>query len=133
MTTITVFLPKKALEALRKRAEEEGRPPEEVASEAKELLARGDFVQASEKARGAAAQAVKAVAARKGRVLRSHRFVTSLVERLGDEELRRLWSAAGELHRNFYEAWLPLALVKGYVEDVDTFTVRLREVERLNS
>jgi len=126
-------LPKKALEALRKRAEEEGRPPEEVASEAKELLARGDFVQASEKARGAAAQAVKAVAARKGRVLRSHRFVTSLVERLGDEELRRLWSAAGELHRNFYEAWLPPALVKGYVEDVDTFTVRLREVERLNS
>jgi len=126
-------LPKKAPEALRKRAEEEGRPPEEVASEAKELLARGDFVQASEKARGAAAQAVKAVAARKGRVLRSHRFVTSLVERLGDEELRRLWSAAGELHRNFYEAWLPLALVKGYVEDVDTFTVRLREVERLNS
>ncbi|RLI39750.1 hypothetical protein DRO60_00370 [Candidatus Bathyarchaeota archaeon] len=126
-------MPKKALEALRKRAEEEGRPPEEVASEAKELLARGDFVQASEKARGAAAQAVKAVAARKGRVLRSHRFVTSLVERLGDEELRRLWSAAGELHRNFYEAWLPPALVKGYVEDVDTFTVRLREVERLNS
>ena len=165
MTTITVFLPKKALEALRKRAEEEGRPLEEVASEAvlaqlnaddpatraelhwelcekylreaKEFLAKGDFVQASEKAWGAAAQAVKAVAAREGRVLRSHRelhlFVASLVGRLGDEELRRLWSAAGELHRNFYEAWLPPALVKGYVKDVDTFTAKLREVERLNS
>jgi len=40
--------------------------------EAEELLARGDYVQASEKAWGAAAQMVKAVAAKKGKELKSH-------------------------------------------------------------
>jgi hypothetical protein len=40
--------------------------PERYLGEAEELLARGDYVQASEKAWGAAAQIVKAVAAREG-------------------------------------------------------------------
>ena len=160
MTTITIFLPRKALEVLRKKAEEEERPPEEVASEAvlaqlnaddpatraelhwelcekylreaKELLAKGDFMQASEKAWGAAAQAVKAVAAREGRVLRSHRelhgFLMELRMRTGDEELRRLWHAANELHRNFYEAWLPSEMVAEAVSDVEELVSKLRHI-----
>ena len=46
---------------------------EKFLKEVEELLARGDFVQASEKAWGAASQIVKAVAARRGVELRSHR------------------------------------------------------------
>ncbi len=45
---------------------------EKFLREAEELLAKGDYVQASEKAWGAAAQIVKAVAAKKGKELRSH-------------------------------------------------------------
>ncbi len=60
--------------------------------EAEELLARGDYVQASEKAWGAAAQMVKAVAAKKGKELKSHgdlwRFVLEVAGE--NDELRRL-------------------------------------------
>lgn len=55
---------------------------EKLLREAEELLARGDYVQASEKAWGAAAQMVKAVAAKAGKELRSHgdlwRFVSEI-------------------------------------------------------
>jgi len=44
---------------------------EKFLREAEELLARGDYLQASEKAWGAAAQIVKAVAAKKGKELKS--------------------------------------------------------------
>ena len=51
------------------------------------MLARGDYVQASGKAWGAAAQMVKAVAAREGRELRSHAelwgYMDKLAERAG--------------------------------------------------
>jgi hypothetical protein len=55
---------------------------EKFLREAEELLARGDYLQASEKAWGAAAQIVKAVAAKAGKELRSHgdlwRFVSEI-------------------------------------------------------
>jgi hypothetical protein len=43
---------------------------EKFLSEAEEFLARGDYVQASEKGWGAATQIVKALAAKEGRELR---------------------------------------------------------------
>jgi hypothetical protein len=96
------------------------------------FLAKGDHVQASEKAWGAASQMVKAVAAKEGRKLESHRelheYLVSIIGRTGDAELRKAWSAAGELHRNFYEAWLPSELVKGYVEDVKELINKLRKL-----
>ena len=61
--------------------------------EAEELLTRGDYLQASEKAWGAAAQMVKAVAAKRGKELKSHgelwRFVLEVAGE--NDELRRLW------------------------------------------
>ncbi len=54
------------------RAEFHRNLAERFLREAEELLARGDYVQASEKAWGAAAQIVKAVAAKKGKELKSH-------------------------------------------------------------
>jgi len=98
--------------------------------EAEELLAKGDYVQASEKAWGAAAQIVKAVAAKAGKELKSHgelwRFVNEIAG--GDRELRRLWRTANSLHQNFYEGWMPPEDVKYAVEDVKQFIERLKKM-----
>jgi hypothetical protein len=103
---------------------------EKYLKEAEDFLAKGDYVQASEKAWGAAAQMVKAVAAREGRVLRSHRelheYVAELSKKMGDREVIRLWLAASSLRQNFYENRLPGEAVKSAVEDVKVFVEKLR-------
>jgi hypothetical protein len=105
---------------------------EKYMNEAEDFLKKGDYVQASERAWGAAAQAVKALAAKDEREIRSHRelqeYAASIIEK--DAELRKGWSAAGELHRNFYEAWLPPKLVRGYIEDVKEFLSRIKRLQR---
>jgi hypothetical protein len=105
---------------------------EKYLSEAEDYMSKKDYIQASEKAWSAAAQIIKALAAREGRDLRSHKelheYLAYTVRKVGDIELRRTWSAAGELHRNFYEAWLPPELVNGYFEDVKEFVNRLRKL-----
>jgi HEPN domain-containing protein len=103
---------------------------EKFLREAEELLARGDYVQASEKAWGAAAQIVKAAAAKAEKELRSHgdlwRFVSEIAGE--DRELRRLWSRANSLHQNFYEGWTPPEDVKYAVEDVKQFVEQLKRM-----
>ncbi len=112
------------------RAEFHRNLAERFLREAEELLAKGDYVQASEKAWGAAAQIVKAVAAKKGKELKSHgdlwRFVSEIAGE--DRELRRLWSRANSLHQNFYEGWMPPEDVKYAVEDVKQFVERLKRM-----
>jgi hypothetical protein len=54
---------------------------EKFLQEAEELLAKGDYLQASEKAWGAAAQIVKAVAAKAGKELKSHGDLWQFVSR----------------------------------------------------
>ena len=157
---ITIALPRKVLEVLERRSAAEGRAVEEFVSdavlerlgiadpevraelhlklcekyirEAEELLAKKEYAQASEKAWGAAAQMVKAVAAREGRELRSHaalwEYVDELAERLGDVELRRLWRTANALHQNFYENWMPPREVELSVKDVKALLEKLRSV-----
>lgn len=79
------------------------------------LLEKGDYVQASEKFWGAAAEAVKAIAASRGVDIRSHgelyRFVTTLSKEANDIELLRYFSLAAALHQNFYENWLTSEMV----------------------
>jgi len=105
---------------------------EKYLSEAEDYMSKKDYIQASEKAWGAAAQIIKALATREGRDLRSHKelheYLAYTVKKVGDIELRRIWSAAGELHRNFYEALLPPELVNGYFEDVKEFVNKLRKL-----
>lgn len=104
---------------------------EKYLGEARGFLAKGDPVQASEKAWGAASQAVKALAAKEGRELRSHRelweYVAKLRERLRKPEVSALWSRANVLHVNFYEDWMPLSEVELAVRDVEEFVGRLKE------
>jgi HEPN domain-containing protein len=109
---------------------------ERLLAEAEELVTRGDYVQASEKAWGAVAHVVKALAAREGRELRSYRdlwvYVDDLSERLSDRELRLLWRTANSLHQNFYENWMPPRDVKYAVEDVKRLTEKLKRLTTSN-
>ena len=107
---------------------------EKYAREMDEFLEKGDYVQASEKAWGAALQILKAVASKRGKELKSHgelhKFVSELREETGDQELRRLWQVATSLHQNFYENWLPEGIVRESIEDVKRFVEKLRELCR---
>lgn len=99
--------------------------------EAEALLNNGDYVQASEKLWGAAAEIVKAVAAKRGVEIKSHGelygFVATLKEELDEPGLSRLFSLAAALHQNFYENWLPAETVKDHAEAVRRLLERLRK------
>ena len=75
--------------------------------QAQEEFEKGDILQASEKAWGAAARAVKAAAEQRGWEHNSHRQLFESVAKIASEtldgELRMLFSAANSLHQNFYE------------------------------
>ena len=105
---------------------------EEYLKDADELLAKKDYIQASEKLWGAAALMVKSVAASRGITILSHGDLFSFVRKLGEEEnkpeLRRLFSVANTLHQNFYENWLNEEVVKEYAEDVKQFVAELKKL-----
>lgn len=104
---------------------------EKYLTETEEFLRKEDYVQASEKAWGAAAQVVKAVATKRGIDLMSHRelheFASKLGEELGDKELGRLWRSATSLHQNFYENWFAPEQVQEGVEDVRLLAEKLKK------
>ena len=76
-------------------------------AQAREELANNDIAQASEKAWGATAQMLKAIAQQRGWRHKSHRYLYEVIRRLrretGDPELTRLFNQASGLHSNFYE------------------------------
>jgi hypothetical protein len=100
--------------------------------DAEELIKRKDYVQASEKLWGAAAEIVKVAAAnaKRGIKITSHRelykFVATLSTELGEPELTRLFSIAGALHQNFYENWLPSETVVDHAKAVKEFITKLK-------
>ncbi len=105
---------------------------EKYMGEAEEYLEKREYIQASEKAWGAASQIVKALAAKEGRELRSHaslwEYMDELAERLRDKELRHLCGRANNLHQNFYENWMPSREVELAVDDVKMLIGKLRTV-----
>ena len=98
--------------------------------DARELLDKGDYPQASEKLWGVAAQAIKAVAASRRWRHSSHRDLRTIISRLrqetGDAEYLPLFSAAESLHANFYEDFLAPDDVKFYAEQVYRLIEKLR-------
>jgi hypothetical protein len=105
---------------------------EKFLREAEEFIAKGDYVQASEKGWDVAAQMVKAAAAKENLELRSHaslwEYLDKLAEKLQDVELRRLWWTANSLHQNFYENWMTPRDVKYAIEDVKKFVEKLKKL-----
>ena len=162
---IEIYLPEKVLKEVEKVSRREDALPEEIVSravieylklndpetkaelhenlckkflnDAEELLKKGDYVQASEKAWGAASQMVKAVAAKNGLELRSHgelhKFVSKISKERGDEEIRRLWRSAIVLHQNFYENWLPEDMVIDSIGDVRKLINKLRTNQQVEN
>ncbi len=79
----------------------------ELLDQATRELAAGDSRQASEKAWGAAAQMVKAIAQDRGWQHNNHfllyQTATRLAEETSDRQIFSLFHTAGNLHTNFYE------------------------------
>ena len=95
-------------------------------------LAQNDIRQASEKGWGAASQFAKAIASERDWPHNDHRSLYQAVGRLSDEiddqELRRLFSIAGQLHTNFYEGWLDRDYVTSLLNDVTRFVGKVDAV-----
>lgn len=94
-----------------------------------EELSRGDLFQASEKGWGAASQIVKAVAHERGWRHRNHNDLYKAMDRAvaeaDDLDLRFLFSAAGELHSNFYEEFLSDKAVRDILIGVGRFVDKM--------
>ena len=89
----------------------------ELLAQASAEIAAGDSRQASEKAWGAAAQMVKAIAQQRGWRHDSHTLLFQTAIRLAEEtrdaQITDLFHIAGSLHTNFYENWLPSRVGSG--------------------
>ena len=100
--------------------------------QAQEELDRGDRLQASEKAWGAAAHAVKAVAADSGWNHTSHRLLFDAIDQIArDNEapaLRSLFQTANSLHQNFHENWQPDGVVQDGINEVKQLVELLDEI-----
>ena len=98
----------------------------ELLVKAQESLAEGDLRQASEKGWGAAAQAVKAVAMRRGWQHQSHAALFEAVQRLmletGDRSLQVNFHVANSLHYNFYENLMLNETIEVALDQVGEFT-----------
>ncbi len=93
---------------------------------------KGDFLQASEKAWGAASEYVKSLASLRGMPHESHREIRIAVNHLVVEtnmrQIRPLFAVAEGMHANFYEAWMPEEEVKDGIESVKTLIALLENI-----
>jgi len=101
--------------------------------DAHDMLGKDDYVQASEKLWGAAADMVKAVAMSKENVdLKTHgdlwKYVTKLHLELKDPEISRMFGLANTLHQNFYEAMMTPEAVQVHAEAVRHFIEKLEKL-----
>lgn len=89
----------------------------------------GNVEKAGEFLWGSMAEALKAVAASRGRELRSHReigeYARELAKQLEDEAIWDVYGGASYLHTNFYEAGLTLDEVYIYAVRIKTIVSKL--------
>ena len=92
-------------------------------------LRAGDEMQASEKAWGAAAHAIKAVAELYQLPHDTHadlfRVVDNIVRLTGDSEIRLFFNSTNALHKNFYEGWLGYEHIARGIERVKRLLTKL--------
>lgn len=161
MGATTITLPQKLSEKLREKAEETDSLPEELGvellqkslneeldpeefvehyqslsekylREAKELLQKGDLVQASEKLWGASALAVKRIAAKRGLKLEKHgslwNFVNNLSKESGDEDIIIFFGVGNTLHRNFYENEMAQETIEVIARKIEKLIDKLKRI-----
>ena len=92
-------------------------------------FASGDRLQASEKAWGAAAHAVKAVAQHRGWRHDEIRHLFEAIEKIyretGDSSFLSLFQLASSLHMNSFEDWQPDNFVQDGIEQVESLLEKL--------
>ena len=98
-----------------------------------EELDKGDRLQASEKAWGAVAHRLKAIAtAREWRYV-THADAYTIVDRLqreiGDPMLRTLFAVANGLHQNYYMDAVPLREMRRDISEVEDLLEMLDGIE----
>lgn len=102
-------------------------------TDAKKLLQKGDYLQASGKYWGAAVQMIKVIAAKRGLQLGTHRNVSDFMSVLDDEypelNLWPLYARANNLHMNFYEEHLPPEKMKEESDAVKELIEKLKNVK----
>ena len=111
------------------KVEEHLRISRQFLRQAQVEFAQGDRLQASEKAWGAAAHAVKAVAQQRGWQHNGHRFLFEAIDRIyhetNDPRIRDLFGRANSLHMNFYENWQTDEFVEEGIERVEALLQKL--------
>ena len=139
----------RALAAVRDRPDPEfdaGCSPQKYAGMAQDFRAKawehleqGDLAQASNKAWGLVAETVKAISARYGGIIHTHRAIAEVVGELsrlagnaGDTETRdwinALFLTARGLHTNFYENEMPEITVRGGLRLCEQLSEKLYEL-----
>ncbi len=97
---------------------------EHFMQQATDELNAGDLRQAAEKAWGAAAQLVKALANRASLPHRSNEHLDTAMLNFCDEvrvpHLHQQWESARRLHQHFYDGNLNLPQVSGHIDNVRT-------------
>ena len=98
--------------------------------QAESELESGDLLQASEKAWGAVAHRLKAIAIRRGWRHGAHWHFNGIIDNLAEEtdqgeRLQLLYSGANSLHVNFYEATLSEPQIREYVDEVKALLAML--------
>ena len=98
--------------------------------QADEEFEKGDLGQASNKAWGAAALALKSIAERREWRHNKHGLLYDISGQMADElalpHLRARFRSANAMHQNYYEDWMAVDEVRDGIEDAKTY---LRELE----
>ena len=93
---------------------------------------KGDFLQASEKAWGAASEYVKALAVRRDLPHESHREIriaaSIIADEISQDRIMELFSIGESLHVNFYEAWMRERDVRRGIDNMKELVALLEEV-----
>lgn len=94
---------------------------------------RGDLLQASEKAWGAAALATKSIAEQRAWRHNGHDLLYAISAQIADElgrpDLRRLFRSASSLHTNFYENWMGETHVQDGIDDAKTYVQEIEVIQ----
>ena len=94
--------------------------------QADEEFEKGDLGQASNKAWGAAALALKSIAERRGWNHNKHGLLYDISGQMADELVFELCSEAPTRHQNYYEDWMAVDEVR---DGIETAKAYLRELE----
>ena len=115
-------------------------PPETYANQSREFIAlahqeleQGDLLQASEKAWGAAAAAIKSVAEMRGWQHYAHTLIRAAAWRISREyrrpQIMGMIARANDLHQNYYEYYLAEEEVAEGIEQVSELLKVLDQVK----